>query len=344
MRIPLRPGKSWHLAFLFVWAGLWHPGVLSLCGQSATPLQPNTATDGRVEDTEERAGPFSIAGQDYTVLLRVRRLQGASDTALAQTLSAIEIRDAAGNVSYRKLFSSVIEPGRFQTTLSAAAELASGKTGVGLVIHYREDTADSTTRALQTREYWQLFGLANGKLTPLGKPAPIGEGATGGPFMGVMMRAANGAVSVISQPDTIEVRVWTGSFYVFVPLRVDWNHGGLAQGQRCMEMMGGGLKEVGCDMRVEAVRKPPADEFTFVRLFGEANENMGEAEHGVIQKDSKVEILGSRTITTWNENAELIQPVFSDLWLHVRIDDRTGWIHGDDDFAAVGLPAGSPAP
>jgi hypothetical protein len=125
---------------------------------------------------------------------------------------------------------------------------------------------------------------------------------------------------------------------------VDWNHGGLAQGQRCMEMIGGGLKEVGCDMRVEAVRKPPADEFTFVRLFNEATENMGEAEHGVIQKDSQDEILGSRAITSWDENGELIQPVFSDLWLHVRIDDRAGWIHGDDDFAAVGLPVGSPAP
>ena len=36
---------------------------------------------------------------------------------------------------------------------------------------------------------------------PLGKPVPIGEGKTGGPFMGVMMRAANGAVSVHSEED-----------------------------------------------------------------------------------------------------------------------------------------------
>jgi hypothetical protein len=167
---------------------------------------------------------------------------------------------------------------------------------------------------------------------------------TGGPFMGVMMRASNGIVSVIGQPDTIEVRAWTGYFYVFVPLRVDWGHGGLAQGQRCMEMIGAGLKEVGCDMRVAAVRKPPADEFTFARLFVEANENLGSVEHVVLQKDSKVEILGARAISTWNENDELIQPIIADLWLHVRIDDRAGWIHGEEDFSAVGLPAASPAP
>ena len=109
-------------------------------------------------------------------------------------------------------------------------------------------------------------------------------------------------------------------------------------------MIGGGLKEVGCDMRLEAARKPTADEFTFARFFSEANENMGIPEHVVVQKDSKVEILGSRAITTWNENGELIQPVLTDVWLHVRIDNNTGWIHGEDDFAAIGLPAGSPAP
>jgi hypothetical protein len=159
-----------------------------------------------------------------------------------------------------------------------------------------------------------------------------------------MMRAANGAVSVISQPDMIDIRAWTGYFYVFVPLRVDWNHGGLAQGQRCMEMIGGGLKEVGCDMRVEAVRKPLTDEFTFARLFAEADENMGTAEHVVVQNDSKVEILGARAITTWNENGELTQPMITNVWLHARIDDRAGWIHGEEDFSALGLPAASPAP
>jgi len=147
----------------------------------------------------------------------------------------------------------------------------------------------------------------NGKLAPLGKPVPICEGVAGGPFMG-MMRAANGTVSAISQPDAIEVRAWTGNFYVFVPLRVEWSHGGLAQGQRCVEMFGGRLKDVGCDMRVETVRKPPADQFTFARVFFEANENLGSVEHAVVQKDSKVEILGARAITTWNENAPLGLP------------------------------------
>ncbi len=319
-------------------------GLQSVSGRAAGQGQPSLSADARVEDIEQRIGPFAIAGQNYAVVLHEKRLPSAGDSTLVQTLAGVEISDTTGNVSYQEAFAYPIEQGRFQRNLSASAELVSGKTGAGLVIHYSEQTAASPTGTAQTSESWQLFGLVNGKLAALGKPALIGVPAAGGPYMGVMMRAVNGAVSVISEPDTIEVRAWTGYFYVFIPLRVDWNHGGLAEGQRCMEMIGGGLKEVGCDMRVEALRKPPADEFTFARLFGEANENMGEPDHVVMQKDSKIEILGSRAITKWNENGELIQPVFSDIWLHVRIDANTGWIHGEEDFAAVGLLAGSPAP
>jgi hypothetical protein len=325
-------------------AGFLCLGDQGLSGRPAAAQQPDSSAGVRIEDAERRAGPFALAGQDYTVLLREKRFAGVSEPALAQTLAGVEIRDAAGNVSYQKTFPFAIEQGRLQRSLSASAQLTSGKTGAGIVIHYREQTAASQAGAQQTSESWQFFGLVNGRLAPLGKPLPIGEGMTGGPFMGVMMRAANGAVSVISQPDTFEVRAWAGNFYVFVPLRVDWNHGGITAGQRCMEMIGGGLQETGCDMRVEAERTPSSEEFGFLRLFGEANENMGTAEHLVVQKNSTIEILGSRAITNWKENGELIQPVFTDVWLHVRIDKHDGWIHGEEDFAAIGVPAGSPAP
>jgi hypothetical protein len=323
---------------------LW---VQRLAGEPFSPLQqPNTlaAIQSEIEDTEHHAGPFSIAGQNYTVVLNEKRLANTGPPALARTLAGVEIIDAAGNVIYKKSFPYTLEQDHFQRNISASAQLVSGKTGAGIVIHYLAQTAASGTSALRAQEFWQLFGMVNGTLAPLGKPAPIGTGAGGGPAMGVVMRASNGAVSMINQPDTIEVRAWTGHFSVFVPLRVDWNHGGLAQGQRCVEMFAGALRDTGCDMRVEAVRKPPADEFAFVRFFSEANENMGIPEHLVVQKDSSVELLGSQAITMWNENAELIQPVLSDVWLHLRIDNRAGWIHGEEDFAAVGLPAGSPAP
>jgi len=319
-------------------------GVPGLSDQRAAVQQAGGSTDARVEDADERAGPFLIAGENYTVVLRQKRLPSASESAFLQTLARVEIIGASGNVVYSKVFPAATEQGHFQNTVSASTQLTSGKTGSGLVMRYVDRRAASQTSGIETRESWQLLGLVNGKLAPLGKPAPIGAPAAGGPSMGVMMRAANGTVSVISQPDTIEVRAWSGSFYVFVPLRVNWNHGGLAEGQRCVEMFGGTLRDVGCDMRVEANRIPAREEFTFVRLLPEAQENPEAAEHVVVQKDSKLEILGARAITSWDESDELIRPVFSNVWLHMRIDQREGWINGEEDFAAIGLPAASPVP
>jgi len=320
------------------------PATQGRAAQSLATRQSANSANASVHDAEQRAGPFAIGGQSYTVVLHWKSLAGASDHTSAQTLSCVQILDAAGSVSYQKDFPFRIEQGRFLSNPSASVEQVSGNTGTGLVIHYRDEQPASLSSAPQIQESWQLFGLVNDKLTPLGKPALIGEPGAGGPYMGVMMKAANGKVTVVDQPDTIELRAWTGYFYVFIPLRVNWNRGGLAQGQRCMEMFGGGLTEVGCPMRVNAVRKPPTNEFTFARLFVEAHENPDAAEHVVIQKDSKVEILGSSAITNWNISDDRIAPIFSDIWLHVRIDAHTGWIHGADDFAAVGLPAGSPAP
>lgn len=329
--------------FLGIVAGFLCLGVQSLSSRPPAPQQPSSSTDNRVEDAEQRTGPFAIAGQNYTVVLHEKRLTSVDAPAFARTLAGIEIRDAAGNVSYQRSFPYAIEQGRFQRSLSASAQLASGNTGTGLVIYYREQTAASQTSAAQTSEFWQLFGSVQGRLAPLGKPALLGGPQAGGPFMGVMMRAANGTVSVINQPDIISVRVWAGSFYAFVPLRVNWGQGGLAQGQRCIELVWGG-HEVGCEMRVDAIRKPPTEEFTFARMFAEAHEIPEAAEHVVLERGSKVEIIECKAITNWTENDELIQPVFSDMWLHVRIDDHKGWIHGEEDFAAVGLPSGSPRP
>jgi hypothetical protein len=308
--------------------------------QTASPT--DLAQVANLQSIDEQQGPFALGDQNYTVVLHSQRLTSPTDRSFSQTLDRLEIRDATGNVAYEKSVPFAVTTGRFQQNVSASVERLAGKTGAGLLVHYTGRTSALQSPQSQANESWQLFAFVNGKLAPLGKPATIGEPAPGGPFMGVMMRAVNGTVSVISQPDTIEVRAWMGNFYVFVPLRVDWSHGGLAQGQRCVERLAGPLQDVGCPMRVEVNRKPPAGEFSFVRLFTEANENMGSAEHVVLQKDSKVEILGSSAITVWNENGGNIQPIFSDVWLQVRIADRSGWIHGEDDFAAIGLPAGNP--
>jgi len=320
-------------------------GALAAGPESSAPepyQTTNPAGLSGVEETEQQRGPFAIGEQNYRVVLHIKRLVAATSQQFAQTLAGLEIRDAAGNLMFEQSFPLALAAGGFQQSVSASVERFSGKTGAGLVVHYIEQTPSIPPAQSRANEFWQLFGPINGKLALLPKPAILGEAGVGAPLKTVRMRAANGTVVTISQPDVIEVRAWTGNFYVFVPLRVNWAKGGLAQGQRCMEMSGGGLREVGCDMRVEAVRKPPSDEYTFLRLFAEHHDNPDAAQHVVVQKNSNLQILGSSAIITWNETGGLTQSAFSDVWLRVSVDGKQGWIHGEEDFAAVGLPAGSP--
>ena len=66
---------------------------------------------------------------------------------------------------------------------------------------------------------------------------------------------------------------------------------------------------------------------------------MGIAEHVVVKKDSRVEILEASGEQIWEEANERIGlGVGGDLWLKVSIDGEEGWIHTQEDFNAIGLP------
>src|SRR5262249_20822627 len=188
-----------------------------------------------VQTPEQNLGSFTVAGQTFTVTVR-NPLQ-------------LEVRDQSNGVQYRKAM---------QSGVSATAKLAAGNGLAGLLLHYSSDNAES----------WQLFRLRDGKLAlldPLMNAAPVTANRI----------VAGGRGSLLAARETIDLRMWGGNFYLIVPLRVDWQQGRTAPGQQCFEMAGApGLAEVGCEMRVEAVPKPRNSDFTFVRLFNEASENM----------------------------------------------------------------------
>jgi hypothetical protein len=320
----------------------------SACAQGAwsAATQQSEAPTGRpqLEDVEQRLGPFSINLQSFTVVLHTKRLHGAVDPNFAETLAQLEIQDRSGLPVYQKSFPYEVERGRFRRSVRASARLLPGRNLTGLLIRYV-----MAPPAPDGWEAWQIFRFRVGKLGVLDRPsdADLSAGAPG-PFAGVFIRDGNGATPMplqASRADTVELRVWTGSFYVLVPMRVDWAAGKLLAGERCFELSGGGMIEKGCDLHVEAERRPCGSEFTFLRMFHDTVENEGDARHVVVKRDSKVEILGGRALLKWSGEGDLTQIGFLDLWLRVLIDDddeKQGWIHGEDDFAAVGLPSGSP--
>jgi len=311
--------------------------------QSPASLQPNPGSVAPgLEDLEQRLGPFSLVGQSFSVVLHNKRLRAASNPALRQTLAALEIRDQAGATLYQRTFPAEVQGGNFRQAVTATAQLLPGGNFAALLIRYVAAPA-----APESAESWQLFHFLGGKLVQFDKPVSRNPGP--GPFRGAIAMGASGATPVGFgvQGDLVELRVWAGNFYVMVPMRVDWPHSHLVPGEQCFEMEAGGLREKGCDLRVEAHPKLAETDTRFVRLFHDSRENEYDARHLVLEKDSKIEFLGAKAIVTWIADGDAMKIGLSDLWLKVLIDSNDknlGWIHGEEDFAVVGLPSRSPAP
>jgi hypothetical protein len=285
-------------------------------------------------DREQDLGPFTIAGQSFTVVVREKSLPGGSEGGVQQTLAALELRDGKGTVLYQKDFPVEVEEGKFRQTMSASARLLAGKNLTGLLISYVWERNGEAYG-----EAWQLFGFRDGQLGLYDT-----EMGSNGPSV-TLLKAQNGAVTCVpTVPDgeVVEFRVWAGNFYLIVPMRVDWSHHKLIleQQPRCFI----GRREAGCDRRVEAERKPADAETTFLRLFPGPEPNMGMVRHVVVKRNSRVQILNASAVIQWGTSGGLMWLGFRDLWLKVLIDDsddKEGWIQGAEDFAAAGLPARS---
>jgi hypothetical protein len=182
---------------------------------------------------------------------------------------------------------------------------------------------------------WQIFGIVNGKLSPIGKPLHA-EGEMGDFVPGKVNHMGN-LTQIL--PDELRIRLFTGYFFVSVPVRVNWMEGKLALAQDCLYQTGHGMAEGGCEMPIEGVeRHPGGQDLTFVRMFTESNEQIGPPAHVVVKKDSRVEILAGKVLVTWEEGKGGIGlGVAEDIWVKVRIDGKEGWIHSDEDLQAIGL-------
>jgi hypothetical protein len=323
-------------------------------GPKGTGAQVRAYTgDPPMEDSEQHLGPFSVSGQNFSVVLHEKRLPGAIDPRFAQTLSSVEIRDASCTVVYQKTFQFGIEEGKLERSLKASARLLSGKYFTGVLISYRLKLGIG-----EDAEAWQVFGYQDGRFKPqdakfriFDKPKRADYGTNTSAEMQLV--TPNGVVTkpMVPEGEIFEIRVWTGNFYLILPVGVDFAHGKLTPGKRCAGTGGSrpGMHEIGCDMRVEADSKPLEAEMTFLRLFnGEPGRpDQGEARHLVLDKNSKVEILKANAFVDWGLSGDLMQVAFRDLCLQVRIDgddQKMGWIQSDEDFAAIGLPSRSSAP
>jgi hypothetical protein len=163
--------------------------------------------------------------------------------------------------------------------------------------------------------------MLNGKLFPFGKPISM---------EGNLIQPEPPSEKVVKtstepglQAEVLRFRVWSGNALVIIPVRVDWMRAKVRPAWQCYRMTAHGMPPQ-CKFKVEADRRPPENELSFVRLHSEPEEGMGIAEHVVVQKDSKVEILEASGEQVWDEGNEQIDlGLGEDFWLKVRIRSKS---------------------
>lgn len=351
---PMR--RSFSLASLHVLRTVLAAVALFLA--SSTPAHPRQSSPDAAQaarqphDSVTRQGPFVLGNQRYSVNFQYKVLPASPtvpSSRTSSTLSRLEILDARSVSLYYEELPYHVSQGRLQEQLTASASLLTGNGGVALAIRFVDHPQSADKIA---KESWQLFTVMNDQLKPLGPMLPLGHGSditVGGVVTAVMMKGGIAVMPMASTAEVLALRVWTGNFYASVPVRFDWAHGQWGVGQQCYRNSNGTLTESGCILPVQASAQPRSlhDDFPFVQLFPAPDADSGGAENIMITPNKPLEFLEMFAIVHWHTEGlqgQRVACTFSDVWLRTRIDGQEGWVHGQDAFAALGLPQTNPAP
>lgn len=309
---------------------------------SSTP--GNATSTGVVEEkaTEERLGPFAISGDNYAVVLHKKHLSvnEAGEPYSADGVVAMEIVDATGAAAYARTY-PLFADDEAVSAWQVFAFILKGTNGTGLLVRSRPSESSWF--------YEQIFGVVNGKLVPFCGPFPVMDLK---PDPSGVYRTAR---ALGPQADEIPVTMGTERFVIAIPIRLDWTQGKLTLAPQCPELEAGNAHAM-CQYQMvdpkSFLQKPKS--ITFVRLYSSPNENSGKPERVIVKPASQIDLLA------YLADMELKQPDFlhpplpgefpvkdmasigiasnSEGWLQVRIDGKVGWIHGNEDLDALGLP------
>ena len=310
---------------------------------AARPVHPQeipnqTPAPRKLSNTEERLGVFNLDGLAYTVLTQNETISPAANRKFASTATELEIRDGNGNAAFHESFAVSLGDDQFLQKLSVSGSLLEGTGGRALMLRFiDENPAGGAT------ESWQVFGIVNGMLTRYGPPLPLGQGssiAVGGVLTGVMLSGGIGVLPLGSTAEALEFRAWTGNFFVYVPVRVDWAHGEWSEAEQCFALDNGALRPNGCNLRIAPVPRTRAE--GALTLYTQPEEDPYNSRNVAVHADSAVAYLIARPLVNWKSVGDRFGCSFDDMWLQVRIDGNEGWVRSQADFATLGLPSGPP--
>jgi hypothetical protein len=320
--------------------GLLAGGILFLTAPlHAQRVADRPADPPHLVESVRQLGSFTLGGQPFTATFHEQTISPTPKSGPASTVSGLDILDAGSNVVYQESFAVSYVDGRFAQTLSVSGSRLNAAGGQALVLRFLEDPSDSGGN-----ETWQMFTLVNGTLKRYGAPLPLGQGTgtVNGVLTGVMLQGGIGVVPLASTAEPVEFQVWAGSFFVAVPVRIDWGSGQWSEAEECFVTEGGSLRPAGCNMKVSLGRLSISDG-AVVTIYPQPKEDAYAARQIPLRTNSAIEFPAARARASWQNRGERFSCSFDDLWLHVRIDGADGWVHSPADFAALGLPPAGPA-
>ncbi len=327
--------------------GLPIPASTASSAQPLTRPASATAPAAPSAASEQRLGPFSVAGKQYTAILR-KQLPAGAKPGEGETVVSMEIRDAAGASQYARVFPNVTQVEGFVDTLSVFVNLLSGAHASGLLVSYDEYSEPSAPE-MESSGWWQVLGVVDGKLKAFSGPILV-QGD-------LLPNDANAKPSSPPPPfaaleDLLRFKVWAGRFRLTFPVRIDWTQGKLAPAQPCSMGADGHIEA--CEYKVLPENERQIQDLTFVQLCPTVGVACKNPERVVVKKDSKVELVAASAEMQWNpgkatgpsgdpknsmDDAGTIAVLSKEPWLKVRIDGKEGWIHSQEDFDALGMPS-----
>lgn len=278
-----------------------------------------------------------MAQQTFRLITHTQTIEGTSD----ETVDWWELRSPKDRVIYHGSYPANIENGSFAFTLAITGTSFNTAQGGGILIHGFELPSDPGDGG-----WVQVFGFKYGRenygvdetlFGSFGPPISVE-----GEFVGLGTDSFRptpvsfGRANVTVMHDVLRFRLWTGNFSIVYSVLINWITGQVEPGARCLETTSKGrVERCSYPVTVEAHRD---NQPTFVRLFPDPDDGF-TPKHIVVQPQSKVEFIEARCPVSWNQDDKSISfGVSGDNWLKVRIDGVEGWIHGEEDFEALGLP------
>src|SRR5260370_5175360 len=307
------------------------PATTSPVPPIAVQIKPIAQAVPKVVASDHSQGPLHVGGQSFTFVKHVQGIEGKA-SGDDSTVEWWEFHDAAGNAIYRRQYPVTFDHGTFAETENIDARELKTTLGQGILVEGGE--LPSTPNG----GWWiQVFGLINGKLTPLSS-AMSADGA----FLGEQVeryqpsRMFNGQQPQNVSHDVLKFRVWTGNVSIFYGVIINWIQGRVRPEWTCLTAQG---QPAGCHYQIEA-NPIRGKEMTFVRLFPEPQDGF-TPKHIVVKPDSKIEYLEAEASVSWSTDQDNLSFGVADpgnVWIHVKIDDQAGWISAEEDSDAFVLP------